>query len=160
MSIDKNEAEETFDNFLVTMDDQIDWLVDEAKKHEIHLTNSSDTPEILEKLFDLTSKGMDENLTTSLIVIFGRYLGEFMRLSYGGQWTLPLDDESNVNFNTPVITGHSSVEGLEFAPIRVMRAYALRRNVGTIRRSIENHINPEVLDLSQEVAQEDNNRDS
>jgi hypothetical protein len=89
-----------------------------------------------------------------MIVIFGRYLGEFIRLNYDGKWTLPLKDKKNVNFNTPVITGHSPIEGLEFAPIRVICAYALRRYKGTIRRAIDNHIHPQILDLSLEAAQE------
>ncbi|MCU1781214.1 hypothetical protein NTD80_00485 [Pseudomonas sp. 13B_2.1_Bac1] len=158
MSIDKNEAEAVFDDFLFAIDDQTEWLVDESEKHNIKLTNSPNTPEVLENLFNLLSAGMNENDTASLVVIFGRYLGEFMRLNYGGQWTLPLDDEHNVNFNTPVITGHSPIEGLEFAPMRIMRAYALRRSDGTLRRAIDNHINPQILDLSQEAAQEKNNK--
>lgn len=157
MNIDTDEAEAVFDDFLIAMDDQVEWLAEEAEKHNIKLTYSPNTPELLETLFNLLSAGMDEDDTASLIVIFGRYLGEFVRLNYGGQWTLPLDDQKNVNFNTPIITGHSRVEGLEFAPIRVMRAYSLRRNDGTIRRAIENHINPQILDLSQEAAEEVNN---
>lgn len=154
MSFNKKVAEEEFEEFLMAMDDQIEWLVNESEKHGIDLSNSSDVPGKLEKLFDSMSKGMDEDSVSSLIVIFGRYLGEFVRLSYGGKWVLPLDDKSNVNFNTPVIIGHSPVKGLEFAPIRVIRSYALRRNIGTLYRAIENHTAPQVLDLSQEVAQE------
>ncbi len=157
MNIDKNEAEAVFDDFLIAMDDQTEWLADESEKYNIKLTNSPNTPELLENLFNLLSAGMNEDDTASLIVIFGRYLGEFVRLNYGGQWTLPLDDKHNVNFNTPVITGHSPIEGLEFAPIRVIRAYAIRRIDGTLRRAIENHINPQILDLSQEAAQEEDN---
>ncbi|WP_434766094.1 hypothetical protein [Pseudomonas triticicola] len=156
MTIDMDEAEAVFDDFLIAMDDQVEWLAEEAEKHNVELTYSPNTPELLETLFPLLSAGMDEDDTASLIVIFGRYLGEFVRRTYGGQWSLPLDDKKNVNFNTPVITGHSRVEGLEFAPIRVIRAYSLRRSDGTIRRAIENHINPQILDLSQEAAEEAN----
>lgn len=157
MKIDQIKAKEEFDDFLISMDDQIDWLTEQAKQHNIELYNSSNTPETLEQLFDLMSEGMNESDTESLIIIFGRFLGEFVRLTYGGQWKLPLDDPKNINFNTPVITGHSPVKGLEFAPIRIMRAYALRRKAGTIRRAIENHIAPAILDLSQEVAREEKN---
>lgn len=154
MNIDQVQAAEVFDDFLIATDDQIEWLIEEAKKHKIALTNSPNTPELLEKSFDLISEELNEEDIEKLIVIFGRYLGEFIRLNYGGKWTLPLKGKKNVNFNTPVITGHSPIEGLEFAPIRVICAYALRRYKGTIRRAIDNHIHPQILDLSLEAAQE------
>ena len=154
MNIDQVQAAEVFDDFLIATDDQIEWLIEEAKKYKIALTNSPNTPELLEKSFDLISEELNEEDIEKLIVIFGRYLGEFIRLNYDGKWTLPLKDKKNVNFNTPVITGHSPIEGLEFAPIRVICAYALRRYKGTIRRAIDNHIHPQILDLSLEAAQE------
>ena len=126
MNINQDQAAEVFDDFLIAMDDQLEWLIEEAKKHKIALTNSPNTPELLEKSFDLISEELNEEDIEKLIVIFGRYLGEFIRLNYDGKWTLPLKDKKNVNFNTPVITGHSPIEGLEFAPIRVICAYALR----------------------------------
>ncbi|WP_350582401.1 hypothetical protein [Pseudomonas sp. HY2-MNA-CIBAN-0224] len=104
MNIDQVQAAEVFDDFLIAMNDQIEWLIEEAKK--IALTNSPNTPELLEKSFDLISEELNEEDIEKLIVIFGRYLGEFIRLNYGRKWTLPLKDKKNVNLNTPVITGH------------------------------------------------------
>lgn len=118
---------EKFDDFLMAMDEQLDWLGDEAAKYGIKLDFSLGDFERLEQLFDLMSEGLDKIAVSSLVVIFARHLGELVRLNYGGKWVLPLNDEKNVNFNTPVIVGHTSIEGLEFAPITVMRAYALRR---------------------------------
>ena len=118
---------EKFDDFLMAMDEQLDWLGDEAAKYGIKLDFSLGYFERLEQLFDLMSEGLDKIAVSSLVVIFARHLGELVRLNYGGKWVLPLNDEKNVNFNTPVIVGHTSIEGLEFAPITVMRAYALRR---------------------------------
>ena len=106
MNIDQVQAAEVFDDFLIATDDQIEWLIEEAKKHKIALTNSPNTPELLEKSFDIISEELNEEDIEKLIVIFGRYLGEFIRLNYGGKWTLPLKDKKNVNLNTPVITGH------------------------------------------------------
>lgn len=142
-----NKAKEVFDEFLIVMDDQLEWLEDKAIENGITLEYSSDIPEKLEQLFDLISVNMSEDDVSRLLVVFGRYLGEFVRTSYGGKWVLPLDDQKNINFNIPVITGHSKVQGLEFAPIRIMRAYLIRRNAGSIRRAIENHINTEILIL-------------
>lgn len=55
MNIDKNEAEAVFDDFLMAMDDQTEWLTDESEKYNIKLTNSPNTPELLENLFNLLS---------------------------------------------------------------------------------------------------------
>ena len=56
MNIDQVQAAEVFDDFLIAMDDQIEWLIEEAKKHKIALTNSPNIPDILEKSFDLMSE--------------------------------------------------------------------------------------------------------
>ncbi|NWL77112.1 hypothetical protein DM872_09630 [Pseudomonas taiwanensis] len=152
--MDKAEAREDFDEFLMAMDDQLEWLEGEASKRGVLLDKSSDIPEEIERLFDLMSENMSEDDVSRLLVVFGRYLGEYVRINHGGKWVLPLEDEKNINFNIPVITGHSKVQGLEFAPIRVMRAYSLRRNAGVIRKAIENHISPQILDLSEELARE------
>ena len=56
MNINQDQAAEVFDDFLFAMDDQIEWLIEEAKKHKIALTNSPNIPDILEKSFDLMSE--------------------------------------------------------------------------------------------------------
>jgi hypothetical protein len=94
------------------------------------------------------AEGVDKDTTNRLIVYFGRYLGEIVRTNYGGKWHLSLDDPKNVNFNTPVIIGHTPIEGLEFSPIRTMRAFALKRQPGMLSRAINADINPRPIDLS------------
>jgi hypothetical protein len=147
MTIDKAEAQETFDQFLMQMDDQLDALGDEANERGVKLDYSLADLKRLERLFELMAEGLDKDARAGLIVTFARHLGEVVRRNYGGQWRLPLDDERNVNFNTPVITGHSRVSGVEFAPLSVMRAFALRRKPGTLRRAVQADINVQPLDL-------------
>jgi hypothetical protein len=149
MATCKEQALEDFDNFLMVMDDQLEALHDEATKRRLILDLSLDDLERLEKLFDLMADGVDNDTRSSLIVSFGRHLGEVVRQNYGGRWSVPLDDEKNVNFNKPVIIGHTKIEGLEFAPLTVMRAYLLRKKPGTLRRAVEADVNPQVLDLSE-----------
>jgi hypothetical protein len=149
MATCKEQALEDFDNFLMVMDDQLEALHDEATKRRLILDLSLDDLERLEKLFDLMADGVDNDTRSSLIVSFGRHLGEVVRQNYGGRWSVPLDDEKNVNFNKPVIIGHTKIEGLEFAPLTVMRAYSLRKKPGTLRRAVEADVNPQVLDLSE-----------
>lgn len=163
VNINKIDAEEDFDDFLMAMDGQLKWLEEEASELNLALSISKNTPELLEVLFDRMSEGMNDDNKDRLLVIFGRYLGEFVRNTYGGKWTLPLDDEKNINFNTPVIVGHSKFEGLEFSPIRTMRAYSLRKKPGMIRKIIHSDISPKILDLSKEASKEelpDNDREN
>ena len=140
-----------FDEFLSLIDEQIDWLESEAAKHNIPLSLKAECCESLEKLFDVLSQGKEKAEVAGLSVAFARYLGEHVRQTHHGEWTLSLDDPKNVNFNTPVIIGHSEVPGLEFAPLAVMRAYALRRRAGTLARALDAQVNPKPLDLSDLV---------
>ncbi|QVN13191.1 hypothetical protein [Burkholderia sp. LAS2] len=148
MAFDRKSAEEEFDNFLMNMDDQLDWLSGKAEEHGIELDLGLDDLSKLEKLFDLLSDGKDKDYVSRLVVTFARFLGEVVRENYGGKWTLSLDDEKNINFNTPVIVGHVPIDGLEFAPLSVMRAYALRRKPGTLHRAVDAQVNPKPVDLS------------
>jgi hypothetical protein len=151
MSIDKEAAEQKFDDFLMIMDDQLDYLKEEAERRGIFLDSSPDDLDKLEQLFDLMSETTDKKDIPGLIVFFARHLGEIVRVNYGGKWELPLDDEKNVNFNTPVLTGHCPVEGVECAPISIMRGYSLRRKKGSLKRAVDADVNPSSIDLSDLV---------
>lgn len=148
MSINKAEAQKKFDDFLMVMDDQLEALEAEAQQRGIRLDSSLGDLERLEQLFDLMSAGKSKDELAGLVVTFARHLGEVVRLTYGGKWHLPLDDDKNVNFNTPVLVGHAPMKDLEFAPLSAMRAYALRRRSGTLRRAVEADIDIKPLDLS------------
>lgn len=147
MKIDKAAAEEDFDNFLMVMYDQLDAFQDLASSKGIHLDFSLDDLDRLETLFLLLTEHADKDAISSLIVTFARHLGEVVRINYGGKWVLPLEDERNINFNTPVIIGHSPIEGLEFAPLSVMRGFALRKQSGALKRAVNAQIDIKPLDL-------------
>lgn len=152
-AVNRGEALQRFDSFLMLMDEQLRALEADAARHGLPLAPEQDTPEQLEALFDALAQGLsreaDPEAWGSLLVYIGRYLGEWVRQSFGGRWVLPLDDVRNLNFNTPVIVGHSPVCGLELAPIRLVRAYGLRRRRGTLRKGVLAQVRPEPpLDLS------------
>ena len=136
-----------FENFLIEMDEQLDWLIKEATKYNFNLNLSEPCYEKLESLFDLMVQGKSKDEVLKLSITFARFLGENIRILYGGQWHLFLDDEKNVYFNTPVIFGHSPIKDLEFSPLFTMRAYALRKVKGTLLRAIDAQINPASLNL-------------
>jgi hypothetical protein len=149
-AFDPQAAQEIFDDFLFKMDDQIEGLQREASRHGVVLNLTDASVGRLEKLFDLLAPPqVSADVKSNYVVTFGRYLGEVMRLNHRGHWHLPLDDPKNVYFNQPVITGHRSA-GVVFAPISVMRAYAVRRKVGTVSTAFRNHAdpNPNPLNLS------------
>ncbi|NOU22008.1 MAG: hypothetical protein HOO93_09495 [Methyloglobulus sp.] len=145
---DKNTALEKFDDFLLVMDDQLEALENDAESRGIDLDFSVSSLEKLEQLFTVMAEGVHKDIINQLIVYFARYLGEIVRTNYGGKWHLSLDDPKNVNFNTPVIVGHTSIEDLEFAPIGIMRAFAIKRRSGMLWTAINADINPSPLDLS------------
>ena len=151
--VDREEASQRFDEFLMLMDEQLLALEQDAARVGLPLALGTDTPEQLEAVFDALAQGLsrekDPTIWGGLLVYVGRYLGEWVRQTVGGRWELPLDDVRNVNFNTPVIVGHSPVPGLDLAPISLVRAYGLRRRRGTLRRGVVAQVRPEApLDLS------------
>lgn len=99
----------------------------------------------------MMADGADKDQTNKLIVFFARYLEEIVRVNYGGPCHLPLDDPKNINFNTPVIIGYTRIDGLEFAPMTAMRAFALKRRPGMLWTAIQADIDPKALDLSDLV---------
>lgn len=149
MTFNKSGAAEIFDHFLMEMDDQLEWLTEEAETYGIELEFTQHDLTKLEKLFDLMAEKRDKEYISRIVVTFARYLGEIFRKNNGGKWELHLEDEKNVNFNTPVIAGYSKIEGLEFAPLLVMRAYSLRKKEGTLAMAVDANVNPNPLDLSK-----------
>jgi hypothetical protein len=143
-----SEALESFDNFLLIMDEQLDALTEEAALYKVDLDFSLHSLSKLEDLFIKMSENIENDKKNSLIVFFARYLGEIVIKNFGGKWTLPIDDPKNVNFNTPVIIGHSPIEGLEFSPIGVIRAFSLRKRAGMLKTAIDAQASPNPIDLS------------
>lgn len=151
MTLDLDEAREAFDQFLMLMDGQIEWLVTQARIHGIALDGSPESLDRLERLHDLMAATLSDDERDSLRVVFARYVGEAVRLAYGGRWTLPLDDPKDIHFNRPVIVGHSRYPLHEFSPIHAVLAYSLRRRPGLIRSIVASSVNPQILDLSDLV---------
>jgi hypothetical protein len=146
--MDKKQALNKFDEFLMILDEQTDALERDAEANGITLDFTLASLPKLEQLFLTMAEGADKEEISQLIVYFARYLGEIVRTNYGGKWHLPLDDPKSVNFNTPVIVGHTRISGLEFSPIGIMRGFALKRRPGMLWRAIDADVNPSPLDLN------------
>lgn len=148
MTFNLEEAREAFEQFLMLMDGQIEWLVAQAQTHGIELDGSPESLDRLERLHDLMAATLSEDERDSLRVVFARYLGETVRLAHGGKWALPLDDPKDIHFNRPVIIGHSRYPLCEFSPIHAIHAYSLRRRPGLIRSIVASSVDPQILGLS------------
>lgn len=146
--IDTTLALKVFDDFLLLMDDQIDALKSEALRQGSVLDFSLPSLDALETIFLTKTIAMSKEQVSKAIVYFARYLGETVIFNHGGRWVLSLSDEKNVNFNLPVIVGHSKVPGLEFSPVLGMRALSLRKRSGLLRQAVAAQVNPTPVDIS------------
>ncbi|GGY55927.1 hypothetical protein [Pseudoduganella albidiflava] len=149
-----DEALEIFDNFIFEMDDRIEAIEAEAEKHGLHLTHTMDSLEKIELLFFKLTRDASEDDRESLIISFGRLIGEIVRIEYNGRWHLSLDDPKNVYYNLPVIIGHAPMKDLEFSPLFAMRALWLRKKHGLLRQIIMGQIHPRELDLDDLIEEE------
>ncbi|WP_329859958.1 hypothetical protein [Stenotrophomonas sp. SMYL89] len=154
MTFNPEEARENFEQFLIIMDDQIEWLIEQGQHRGVDLDGSLESLDHLETLYNLMAATLSEDEQAALRVVFARYLGEIVRLHHGGKWTLPLDDPKDISFNMPVILGHSTCPWLEFNPIHTMRGYSLRPRPGMIRSVVAHSVAPKILDLSDLVEED------
>lgn len=138
---------EKFDRFIFIMEDQLEALEEKAESYGIHLTRELDSLEKLEHFFDEMTINLSKEEKNELSVTFGRYLGEIVRETFGGKWHLPLENPKNINFNTPVIVGHTKIDGLEFPALSVMHAYSLRKKPGLLRKAVMSQIEPKAVDI-------------
>jgi len=148
MTFNPEQAQEIFEQFLIIMDDQIEWLVAQAQVRGIDLDGSLENLDRLEVLYTTMAATLPVDEQDALRVVFARYLGDVVRQRHGGKWILLLDDPKDISFNMPVVVGHSSCPWLEFNPIHAMRAYSLRPRPGMIRSIVAHSVDPQVLDLS------------
>lgn len=81
------------------------------------------------------------------------YLGETFRKVFGGGWNVSLEDPASINYGKWVISGFDN-KGMEFDPLRTMQGYLLRGQPGSLRRSLEVHIQFVPTDLS-DLAEDD-----
>ena len=130
MTFNLEEAREAFEQFLMLMDGQMEWLVAQAQTHGIELDGSPESLDRLERLHDLMAATLSEDERDSLRVVFARYLGETVRLVHGGKWALPLMTLRTSTSTGPSSLGThatpcvSSVPSMRFAPTRFAAARA------------------------------------
>lgn len=138
---------EKFDHFIFIMEDQLEVLEEKAESFGYVLARDMRSLEKLEEFFNELTANSSTEEKNELSIIFGRYLGEIVRKSFGGKWHLPLEDKRNINFNNPVIIGHTDIDGLEFPALGVMHAFSLRKKPGLLRRAVMSQVEPKAVDI-------------
>lgn len=138
---------EQFDRFIFIMEDQLEALEEKAESLGFTLPRDMSSLEKLEEFFEMLTTNSSREEKNELSVTFGRYLGEIVIKTFGGKWHLSLDDKKNINFNTPVVVGHTDIEGLEFPALGVMHAFSLRKKTGLLRGAVMSHVEPKSVDI-------------
>lgn len=144
-NLSKEELQEKFELFLFNMDDILEAFVDKLESKGITLDYSLNSLTLLESYLSenkVTIKDDDYNDASE-------YLGEVVRLKYGGKWICNLDDKDNsLYYGYPVIAGHSKFDVL-FSPFHSVRIYLIRPRENHFKIAIESDINPEPLNLDR-----------
>lgn len=141
---------EKFEDFLMEMDDVLDDFADHAQASGFELDTTVQSLDRLERYFlSMEPRFLDQTEIERFINRAGRYLGEVLRINYGGRWELCIDDPNHIYYGQPMITGYAK-QNLEFAPIAAFRRFSRRKQPGMLRQIIDNHINPTLPDVKPE----------
>jgi hypothetical protein len=143
------EEEEKFQIFLFEMSDRQEAFIGSlSKRYTLDYTLQSLAElerYIRENQIDWNDKS--DNAVSQRLDCW-TYLGEVMRHNYGGSWHLSWNDENTTNHGQYVIIGHTKVLGIEFTPLRLVKAFIQRGRGGELLRAVQAQINPVQLDLS------------
>lgn len=144
-NLSRVELEEKFENFLFNIDDYLDNIIAKAVSQGYNFDYSLDSLKDVENYIIKNNITIDDDDYNDL----SAYLGEVLRLKYGGNWICNLDKENNsLSYGFPVIEGHSIPDVL-FSPFHVMKAFFLRKKVNLFYEAIESQVNPKDIDWSQ-----------
>lgn len=133
-----------FANFLFSVDDYLDKLLEKTKEQGYILDFSLRSLANLEKyLVQNRTPANDEEINDSAV-----YLGEAIRKSAGGNWVCSLDLENNsIYYGRPVITAYTTPKDLEFYPFDCILNYLADPEPGYFIKAIKNDLDDEPLNL-------------
>jgi hypothetical protein len=121
--LSQEEWQEKFENFLFNIDEYLENIIDKGNIQGYNFDYS------LNSLNDIESYIIKNNTTVNDDDYndLAAYLGEVIRLKYGGKWICNLDNVNNsLYYGFPVIEGHSIPDVL-FSPFHLIKAFILGR---------------------------------
>jgi hypothetical protein len=141
----QEELEEKFENFLFNLDDYLENIIDKANNQGYEFNYSLDSLSDIECFIIKNGTTVDDDDYNDL----SAYLGECLRLNYGGKWICNLDKLNNsLYYGFPVIEGHS-IQDVLFSPFHLIKAFILRKKSNLFQKAIESQINPKPIDWSK-----------
>lgn len=144
---DGADGQEKFESFLIEMDDVLEVFTKELTGEGYRLDGSLASLDELERYFVERCAGRDSRDIERFVQRGARYLGEVVRKTYGGRWSL--GDPYGLGESQPLIAGHSPF-GVEFPPHEIMRNFVHRGQRGLLRQAVVNDISPDDLALTPE----------
>ena len=150
LNLDPEEENERLQLFTFNKVDEQEAFIASAEQEGYALNYSLDSLAELERY--VRAKNLIVNDTSEEAIAqrvdCWTYLGEVVRLNFGGRWQVSMNDENSLNRGLFVIEGHAKTPGVEFVPNRLLQAFIQRGRGGEWRRAIEAQINPRAIDLS------------
>jgi hypothetical protein len=144
-NLSKEELEEKFENFLFNIEDYLESIIDKANSQDYVFDYTLNSLKDVESYIIKNNTTIDDDDYNDL----SAYLGEVLRLTYGGKWICNLDEINNsLYYGFPVIEGHS-VSGVLFSPFHIVRAFILRRKTNLFCEAIESQVHPQEIDWSK-----------
>ena len=133
--------EEKFEQFLFHCDDYLENIIERAKNQGYIFDYSFETLKDIENYINKSNTTIEDDDYNDL----SAYLGEVVRLKYGGKWACCLDKKNNsLYYGFPVIDGHSAFD-VVFSPFHLIKAYILRKKPNLFSEAIENQVNPKQI---------------
>lgn len=153
-NLNKEEEEEKLQHFIFSIDDRMENFVDKLSKEGYELDYSLSSLDELERyMIKEQIDNSDENLEIRTDCWI--YLGEVFRIqSKKAIWEVSLNKENTANHGLYVLKGHSD-KGLEFVPIRYIKAFILKKKIGLLKSVFTNHLSPLELNLDEFPTEEE-----
>lgn len=143
-NLSKNELEDKFQIFLFNLSEQQEDFIKKARQNDFELDYSLESLPVLEEYLVKKNITVNEDEYNDAAA----YLGEVVRRNIGGEWQCSLDkDKNSLYYGLPVIYGHSKFD-IELSPFSVVRIFLLRHRENHFLKVINNHINPELKDIT------------
>jgi hypothetical protein len=133
MSTNKPLDFEKFNKFVFHIDDTLEKFSAIELDNGTPLDATSHSLSEFENLILVSNVSVENDLA---INEYAQYLGEVVRKSYGGRWSLGDNPDSELDYNMPVISGFNDV-GFVFNPILIVRNLVIRKNRGILVRAFE-----------------------
>lgn len=142
----KKDLIEKFENFLFNMNDYLEQIEIKASEQNFKFDFTIENLNQVEAYLIDNNTIVDSNDYNDI----SAYLGEVVRINYGGKWICCLDKENNsLYYGFPVIEGHTKIKDLLFSPFHIVRSFILNHKKDLFTNAIKSQVNPKEIDWSK-----------